>query len=394
MSIPPTPTDLPIPVAAPARPPRFQQGAFTWLLVGVSVAFALVLWPLWDAVLWGAIIAMVFHGLNDRIVVRLGGRPNLAALITLLLVVLIVILPLLTMGASLVQEAARLVARVQAADQGVAALLEKAVSALPRPLVELMERHGLADLAGIQRRISASAGQLSQAIATRLLGIGQDTLNFVLSFFVTLYLAFFLLRDGRQVVRLLTAAIPIKPAHKRELLDKFVVVTRATVKGNVVVAAVQGLLGGLAFWVLGVHAALLWGVVMAVLSLLPAVGTALVWLPVAVYLMFTGALAKGIGLVVYGVVVIGLVDNVLRPLLVGKDTRMPDYVVLISTVGGMALFGINGFVLGPLIAAMFIAAWGIVADDNLRAERALEGAPVPDQVLPDSTEGPDSSERA
>jgi predicted PurR-regulated permease PerM len=257
-----------------------------------------------------------------------------------------------------------------------------------------MERHGLADLPGIQRRISASAGQLSQAIATRLLGIGQDTLNFMLSFFVTLYLAFFLLRDGRQVVRLLTAAIPIKPAHKRELLDKFVVVTRATVKGNVVVAAVQGLLGGLAFWVLGVHAALLWGVVMAVLSLLPAVGTALVWLPVAVYLMFTGALAKGIGLVVYGVVVIGLVDNVLRPLLVGKDTRMPDYVVLISTVGGMALFGINGFVLGPLIAAMFIAAWGIVADDNLRAERALEGAPVPDQVLLDSTEGPDSSERA
>jgi predicted PurR-regulated permease PerM len=179
------------------------------------------------------------------------------------------------------------------------------------------------------------------------------------------------------VVRLLTAAIPIKAAHKRELLGKFVVVTRATVKGNVVVAAVQGLLGGLAFWVLGVHAALLWGVVMAVLSLLPAVGTALVWLPVAVYLMFTGEPAKGIGLVIYGVVVIGLVDNVLRPLLVGKDTRMPDYVVLISTVGGMALFGINGFVLGPLIAAMFIAAWGIVAEDNLQAEHAAADGAEP-----------------
>jgi predicted PurR-regulated permease PerM len=131
------------------------------------------------------------------------------------------------------------------------------------------------------------------------------------------------------------------------------------VKGNLLVAAIQGALGGLAFWFLGVSGALLWAVLMAVLSLVPAVGAAIVWLPVALYFFMTDAIWQGVLLIVWGVLVIGLVDNLLRPILVGKDTLMPDYVVMISTVGGMAAFGINGFVLGPLIAAMFIAAWDI-----------------------------------
>ena len=152
-------------------------------------------------------------------------------------------------------------------------------------------------------------------------------------------------------------ALPLTPAHKQELLGKFTTVIRATVKGNLLVAAIQGALGGLAFWFLGVRGALLWAVLMAFLSLLPAVGAALVWLPVAIYFFVTGAIWQGIALAAWGVLVIGLVDNLLRPVLVGKDTRMPDYVVMITTLGGMAVFGINGFVLGPAIAAMFIAVW-------------------------------------
>jgi predicted PurR-regulated permease PerM len=157
----------------------------------------------------------------------------------------------------------------------------------------------------------------------------------------------------------LRRAIPLAPAHKRELLNKFSAVIRATVKGNLVVAAIQGALGGMAFWFLGVSGALLWAVLMAFLSLLPSIGAALVWLPVAVYFLLTGALWQGIALVAYGLLVIGLVDNLLRPILVGKDTRIPDYVVMITTVGGMSVFGISGFVLGPTIAAMFIAVWHI-----------------------------------
>jgi predicted PurR-regulated permease PerM len=189
--------------------------------------------------------------------------------------------------------------------------------------------------------------------------LGQDTFNFLVAFGVMLYLLFFLLRDGNGLAARVRQAIPLAEEDKRELLARFAAVIRATVKGNILVAVVQGVLGSLAFWFLGIHGALLWGVVMAVLSLLPAVGAALVWGPVAVYLMVSGALWKGVGLVVWGVVVIGLVDNVLRPILVGKDTKMPDYLVLVSTLGGIAVFGLNGFVIGPVIAALFMAVWDI-----------------------------------
>jgi predicted PurR-regulated permease PerM len=155
--------------------------------------------------------------------------------------------------------------------------------------------------------------------------------------------------------------------HTHFLLNKFTNVIRATIKGNVAVAAVQGALGGLAFWVLGVQGALLWAVLMAFLSLLPAVGAALIWLPVAVYFLATGHVWQGMALIVFGVVVIGLVDNVLRPILVGKDTQMPDYIVLMSTVGGMALFGVNGFVIGPVVAALFMATWDLFASSNEEA---------------------------
>ena len=149
------------------------------------------------------------------------------------------------------------------------------------------------------------------------------------------------------------------PIYRDKLVTKFTTVIRATVKGNIVVAASQGALGGLIFWILGIQGPVLWGVSMAFLSLLPAVGAGLIWVPVAIYFLATGAVWQGVVLTAFGVGVIGLVDNVLRPILVGKDTKMPDYVVLISTLGGMALFGLTGFVIGPVIAALFIASWDL-----------------------------------
>jgi predicted PurR-regulated permease PerM len=118
-------------------------------------------------------------------------------------------------------------------------------------------------------------------------------------------------------------------------------------------------LGGLIFWLLNIPAPVLWGVVMAFLSLLPAIGSALIWLPVAIYLLVTGAVWQGLILTAYGALVIGLVDNLLRPFLIGMDTKLPDYIVLIATLGGIAIFGLNGFVIGPVIAAMFVATWDI-----------------------------------
>jgi predicted PurR-regulated permease PerM len=196
-------------------------------------------------------------------------------------------------------------------------------------------------------------------LATQAIAIGQGTAHIVVSFFLMLYLLFFFLRDGSELAQRLKAAIPLRTEQKRALFSKFTVVIRAMFKGTILVAALQGVLGGIIFWFLGVPAAVLWGVVMAFLSLLPAVGSALIWLPVALYLLATGAVWQGLVLIAYGALVIGLVDNLLRPFLIGMDTKLPDYVVLISTLGGIAIFGLNGFAIGPVIAAMFVATWDI-----------------------------------
>src|SRR5690606_15255447 len=211
---------------------------------------------------------------------------------------------------------------------------------------------------------TAGAMRGSQYLATQAFNIGQDTFQFLVSFGIMLYLLFFLLRDGSLLSARLRAAIPLSDSRKIHLLRKFTTVIRATVKGNIAVAAAQGALGGVIFYILGIQGPVLWGVVMAFLSLLPAIGAGLVWAPVAIYFLVSGEVWQGVALALYGVLVIGMVDNVLRPLLVGKDTKMPDYVVLISTLGGMALFGLNGFVIGPLIAALFIACWALFSSDQ------------------------------
>jgi predicted PurR-regulated permease PerM len=148
------------------------------------------------------------------------------------------------------------------------------------------------------------------------------------------------------------------------LFANFAAVSRATIKGTLVVALVQGMLGGFLFAILGINAAVLWGALMAVLSLLPAVGSAFVWVPAAGILFATGHLVKALVLLGAGIVVIGLVDNLLRPILIGRDTRLPDYLVLLSSLGGLTVFGISGLVIGPIVAALFLAVWEMFAQEN------------------------------
>ena len=356
----------------PALPPALEQRAFILLLVLVTVAFGWILLPFYGAVFWGAVLAIVFAPLHRKLLVKTRNRPTLAAFLTLLVILVLVFLPLSLITASLIQEGTALFERMRQGDVSFSGYVNQIYAALPDWLTQLLSRFGLDNLYVLQQRVTAALNEGGQKIATQALNIGQNTFDFVVSFFIMLYLLFFLLRDGAKLSRRMRDAIPLNASYLRNLSGKFITVIRATVKGNIVVAIVQGALGGLAFWFLGIHAPVLWAVLMAFLSLLPAVGAGLVWGPVAIYLLATGATLPGIGLVIYGVVVIGLVDNVLRPLLVGKDTKMPDYLVLISTLGGMALFGLNGFVIGPLIAAMFIAVWDIFATEQAQANAQAE----------------------
>jgi predicted PurR-regulated permease PerM len=336
-----------------------ENQALLLLLAVVSLALGWILLPFYGTVLWGAIISLMFSPLYRRLLAWLDGRRTPAALLTLVLALLIFVLPFAVVTNALAREAAFVYERIQSGEWNPARYFHEVFAALPDWMTALLDRFGLVNLDILQRRLAEALAQGSRFIATHALSIGLDTFHFIAGLFITLYLAFFLIRDGDGLARAVRRAIPLAPEHTQELFGKFTTVIRATVKGNLLVAAVQGLLGGIAFWLLGVEATLLWGVLMAFLSLLPAVGAALVWVPVAVYFFLTGAIWQSVALSAYGVLVIGLVDNVLRPVLVGKDTRMPDYLVMITTLGGMAVFGINGFVIGPSIAAMFIAVWHI-----------------------------------
>jgi predicted PurR-regulated permease PerM len=219
------------------------------------------------------------------------------------------------------------------------------------------------------QRLSTSAVAVSQFIASRALGIGQDVLRITALFFLMLYVLFFFLRDGRRLVATLIRVLPLGDVRERQLLAKFAEVSLATIKGTLVVGVVQGAIGAVLFWALGIPAPVFWGTLMTLFSVLPAVGPGLVWLPAAVILLGMGQIVKGIVLIAAGVVVIGLVDNVLRPLLVGRDTQMPDYLVLLATLGGLALFGVSGFVIGPVIAAFFLVVWEMFAQEH--AERTI-----------------------
>ena len=339
--------------------PTHLENRLLLLLVAVSLALAWILLPFYGTIMWGAIIALLFAPVYRWLLPRLNQRRTPAALLTLLLVLVIVILPFALVTGALAREAALVFQRLQSGELKPALYLQGMFDALPQWITALLSRFGLIDFDSVQQRLADALAQGSKFVATHALSIGQNTFEFIASLFITLYLAFFLIRDSDGLARTVRRALPLAPEHKDALIEKFTTVIRATVKGSLLVAAIQGALGGLAFWFLGVGGAVLWAVLMAFLSLVPAVGAALVWLPVALYFLMKGALWQGIALIAYGVLVIGLVDNLLRPMLVGKDTRMPDYVVMITTLGGMAVFGINGFVLGPMIAAMFIAVWGI-----------------------------------
>ncbi|WP_433769854.1 AI-2E family transporter [Pseudomonas putida] len=345
-----------------------QDKSLTILLGVVSIAFIWILLPFYGAVFWAVILGILFAPMQRRLQLKLGWQRNLTSLLTLSICLVIAILPVIVLGIFLVQEGAAVYKSIESGELDIAGYVAQFKHSLPPYFQHLMDRFGLGGLEGMREKIIKSSVAGGQTLATQAFSFGQGTFEFIVSFFIMLYLLFFFLRDGAELARKVRAAIPLEEQQKRRLQLKFNRVVRATVKGNLLVAITQGALGGLIFWFLDIPSALLWAVLMAFLSLLPAVGAGIVWAPVAAFFLFTGAVWQGVVLGLFGVFVIGLVDNVLRPILVGKDTKMPDYLILISTLGGLAVFGLNGFVIGPLIAALFMSSWDIFLETKPRVQ--------------------------
>jgi predicted PurR-regulated permease PerM len=354
--------------------PSIQWISFIVVAVLITVAFFWLILPFYGALLWAVILAILFNPLQRRLVRLLNGRENLASVLSVLACICIVVLPGSVILTSLAQEAASLYGRISAREFQPAVILAQIREFLPDFIVQGLSALNLGTLEEMQSGLTTMLGQVSQMVAARAFLIGQGTAQLLVSLGIMLYVLFFLFRDGPRLASTIRKASPLSDHHTDHILAKFAAVVRATVKGNVIIAAIQGILGGLAFWLIGIEAALLWGVLMGVLSLLPAVGAFLVWGPTAVYLLLTGQYLKGAILLVIGLFVISLIDNLLRPPLVGKGTRMPDYLVLVSTLGGITLIGINGFVVGPLIAALFLAVWSLLTDDVAHQQPADDGA--------------------
>jgi len=173
------------------------------------------------------------------------------------------------------------------------------------------------------------------------------------------YLLFFMFKDGKKLEEVMYHYLPLGDAHERLLVERFTATTRAVVKGTLAIAVLQGALGGIAFAIAGVSAPTLWGLAMTLMAIIPAIGPGIIWLPAGIILLLTGSIWQGIFILIVGALLVSVIDNFLRPLLIGRETKMPDAIILLSTLGGLATFGISGFIVGPIIAAFFLSLWTI-----------------------------------
>jgi predicted PurR-regulated permease PerM len=338
-----------------------QNRFFLLLLSILTITFILFLVPFWGAIFWAVAIAIIFFPLQVWLTNHLGGHRTIAAALTLTCSILIVMVPVALVVVEIVQESAKLYQAFEEGDMDPASIYQSIADRFPF-IPDLLSRFGV-DTSNLGERFGSAVSSSSQYIAEEAFKIGKGTTSFVISLGVMLYLTFFLLRDGRYITRTLLKAIPMQRERANKLSKRFTEVTRATVKGTIIVAAIEGTLGGFLFALLGIPAAVLWGVVMGLLSLIPALGSILVWGPAAVYLFASGDIVQGIIMLAFGGVVVGPVDNILRPYLVGRDIRLPDYIILLAILGGIVILGVNGLVVGPILAALCFTFWHIFIQD-------------------------------
>lgn len=343
--------------------PREVAG-FMLLLIFVTAAMIWSLWAFSGAILWAVVLAVVFSPLKERVLCGMPSREGLATAITLLIIVGGVLFPLGLLIDMLIGEAAGLVSRLQSNPPDLPALFDRTIDALPDWVQSWLHQSGWDDLSTLGDRLAANIQTLAQALAAKTLSIGADLLSYLVTLLVALYLIYVLLRHGAMLVARAGAVVPLAPHRRAVLAGNFISVVRAIVKGTLVVAVAQGTAGGVVMGLLGVPNALLWAVVMGFSALLPAVGTGLVWVPASIYLLATGHIWQGIVMALMGAFVIGMIDNVLRPILVGRETQMPDALVLLVTLGGLSAFGFNGIIIGPVIASLFLATWEMVREEQ------------------------------
>ena len=354
----------------PHRTEELQHASFLIILAVVSLLMAVIVLPFAQPLLWAGLSAIMFQPLYRAMLRRMRGRRNPAAGVTLLIIFFVLMVPALWIATMVVQEAITLIATLQNQPLDLAMLFDQVYGMLPAFAQEAVDRNGWGNVTLAQARIQEFLTESAGVIAGQAVSIGGGALSFFLSFGVALYVMYFLLRDGERIGRTVLRAVPVERSIAERLAERFLGIVRATIKGTGVVALVQGALGTITLMIAGVPSALLFGVIMAIFALVPVIGSGAVWVPAGLYLLLIGEYWQGLFVLLTGFFIISSADNVLRPILVGRDTGIPDWIILITTLGGISLVGFSGIVLGPLVAGLFLASWSILREQREEDEEA------------------------
>ena len=346
----------------PLHPGRFRAIFLLLLVVGISLLFLGMIRTFLTALFLGAILSGLMYPAYRTLCRWFGGREGLASFAAVGLFVVLLIAPVTAFLGIVANQAVHV---TQTAGPWIENM--EAQLAQPGGVDELLDRIPWLDsLRPYQEQLLQKLGEVAGSVGgfavDWLAGVTTATVRVVFLLLLMLYAMFFFLKDGRGVLHKVLYYLPLSDEDERRMLDRFVSVTRAMVKGTFLIGIVQGALAGLAFWVVGIPSAAFWGTVMAVLSIVPGIGSALVWLPAAIYLLAAGQVVAGVGLILWCGLVVGTLDNLMRPWLVGRDTRMPDLMILLGTLGGLIAFGMAGVLIGPIVAALFITVWELYGE--------------------------------
>jgi predicted PurR-regulated permease PerM len=338
---------------------RVRKVVLLVLVSGVTLLFAWMIREYLLALLIAALVAAELHPSYRKLARRLGGRKALAASLMVALLALLGVAPIIGLGTLAGVQAAALVRAAEPLARELAKggpLLQQVTERFPS--LAVLERYQ----GPLTQKLGDFGSQLGSAVVAWGSTAASQTATFFLLVFVMLYATFFFLVGGRETLQKVLYYSPLPPEDEERIVGRFLSVARATVKGTLVVGVAQGTLGAIGFWVAGIRGAVFWGVAMTALSVIPSIGTAIIWVPGVVYLFATGHTGAAVGLLLWCSLIVATIDNLLRPALVGRDTKLPDVLILISTLGGIVLFGITGFVIGPLIASMFVTVWEIYGE--------------------------------
>jgi predicted PurR-regulated permease PerM len=333
---------------------------FFLLLFAVGVATFHIFQPFLTAILAAAILAALFQRPYNFLAEKTGGHKGWSAFVTILLIAAIVVVPLFIILGFAINEANSLFHRAASDNTSAQALFEQTLAKLRSlPYAETVFGPEAFD----PERVLTALRGLGQNILGFVQILYQGVTHFVAWTFVMFFTLFYFFIDGKKALAYLMRLSPLRDEHEKLLIQKFVSISGATLKGTLIIGIIQGFLGGVLFAVVGIPSAVLWGLLMVALSIVPAVGSALVWLPAGIVLLLMGQIWQGVTVLAFGIGVISTIDNVLRPKLVGKDTEMHPLIVFFATLGGIAMFGFPGFIIGPIIVSLFLALSQIYAKE-------------------------------